>query len=55
VTITGKGFQYPVQVLFGDRQAQVVSSNYNQVVCTSPSVTAGGPATPLTVTVRSRT
>ena len=51
VTITGKGFQYPVQVLFGDRQAQVVSSNYNQVVCTSPSVTAGGPATPLTVTV----
>jgi hypothetical protein len=51
VTITGIGFQYPVQVLFGDRQAQVVSSNYNQVVCISPSVTAGGPATPLTVSV----
>ena len=51
VTINGIGFQYPVQVLFGDRQAQVVSSNYNQVVCISPSVTAGGPTTPLTVSV----
>jgi uncharacterized lipoprotein YbaY len=51
VTITGIGFQYPVQVLFADRQAQVVSSNYNQVVCISPSVTAGGQATPQTVSV----
>ncbi len=56
VTITGAGFQYPVQVIFAvgttNYQAQVVSSNYNQVVCISPSITAGGPnTTPVTATV----
>jgi len=51
VTITGVGFQYPVQVLFGTQQAQVVSTNYNQVVCTSPSITASQPGTPTTVQV----
>ncbi|OYW04648.1 MAG: hypothetical protein B7X11_02695, partial [Acidobacteria bacterium 37-65-4] len=45
VTITGTGFQYPVQVLFGTQQAQVVSNNFNQVVCISPSITASKPAT----------
>jgi trimeric autotransporter adhesin len=43
VTITGKGFQTPVQVQFNDRQAQVISSNFNQVVCLSPSITATQP------------
>jgi hypothetical protein len=43
VTITGKGFQTPVQVLFDDIQAQVVSSNYTEVVCISPSITPTAP------------
>jgi hypothetical protein len=51
ITITGTGFQYPVQVLFGDRQAQVVSSNFNQVICVSPSITPTQPGTPTTVNV----
>ena len=51
VTITGAGFQYPVQVLFGTQQAQVVSNNFNQVVCISPSITASKPTTPTTVSV----
>src|SRR5664280_3150658 len=49
VTISGAGFQYPVQVLFTvggtsgtPYQAQVVSNNFNQVVCISPSITASG-------------
>ncbi len=51
VTINGKGFQTPVQVLFNDRQAQVISSNFNQVVCLTPSVTATQPGTPITYNV----
>ena len=58
VTITGTGFQYPVQVTFTANgtpyQAQVVSNNFNQVVCISPSITASQPKTPTiaaTVTV----
>ncbi len=46
VTITGSGFQYPVQVLFNSLQAQVVSNNFNQIVCISPSITATQPGTP---------
>jgi hypothetical protein len=38
VTIFGAGFQYPVQVLFNDREAQVISSNFNQIVCIAPPV-----------------
>ncbi|MGD1149306.1 MAG: IPT/TIG domain-containing protein [Thermoanaerobaculaceae bacterium] len=51
VTITGIGFQYPVQVLFGTQQAQVLSNNFNQIVCVSPSITASQPGTPTTVSV----
>jgi hypothetical protein len=51
VTIVGKGFQTPVQVYFGDRQAQVQSSNYSQIVCLSPSITVTLPSTPTTVAV----
>ncbi|MCX7895657.1 MAG: IPT/TIG domain-containing protein [Thermoanaerobaculum sp.] len=51
VTIYGTGFQYPVQVLFGDREAQVVSSNFNQIVCIAPSIAATQPTTPTTVDV----
>lgn len=52
VTIFGTGFQYPVQVLFGDREAQVVSSNFNQIVCVAPSIAPSGPeASPVTVDV----
>ena len=56
VTITGTGFQYPVQVTFTANgtpyQAQVVSNNFNQVVCISPSITASGPtSSPVTASV----
>lgn len=51
VTITGQGFQTPVQVYFGDRQAQVVTSNFFQVVCLTPSITPSQPSTPTNVDV----
>ncbi|MBZ5589158.1 MAG: IPT/TIG domain-containing protein [Acidobacteriia bacterium] len=58
VTITGVGFQYPVQVLFTlapapstPYQAQVVSTNFDQVVCVSPSITASGLPSPITASV----
>ncbi|MCU0292817.1 MAG: IPT/TIG domain-containing protein [Thermoanaerobaculaceae bacterium] len=51
VTITGQGFQYPVQVYFGDRQAQVISNNFNQVICVTPSITPSQPGTPTNVEV----
>lgn len=51
VTIFGTGFQAPVQVLFGDRQAQVISSNYNEIVCIAPSIAPSGPSTPTVVNV----
>jgi hypothetical protein len=47
LTITGTGFQTPVQVTFGRFQAQVVSSDYKQVVCISPNVTGMGQLPPL--------
>ncbi len=51
VTIFGSGFQYPVQVLFGGREAQVISSNFNQIVCIAPSIAPSQPGTPTTVAV----
>jgi hypothetical protein len=54
VTISGKGFQNPVQVLFGDRQAQVVSVNYDEVIVISPSISPSQPNTPETVQVTVR-
>ena len=51
VTIFGEGFQYPVQVLFGDHQAEVVSSNFNEVIVVAPSITPSEPNTPTTVQV----
>ena len=54
VTISGTGFQAPVQVLFDDIQAQVVSTTYTEIVCISPSITPTAPPTvvtkPVTVT-----
>ncbi len=57
VTITGRGFQYPVEVTFeyptGQfRQAQVVSVNFTTVVCISPSVAPSEPETPAIAQVR---
>jgi len=52
VTIFGTGFQAPVQVLFGDRQAQVISSNFNEIVCIAPSIAPTQPGSPTTVQVR---
>ncbi|MBI4917998.1 MAG: IPT/TIG domain-containing protein [Acidobacteria bacterium] len=51
VTLIGRGFQYPAQVFFADRQAQVISVNYEQVICYSPSITPTQPGTPTTVDV----
>jgi hypothetical protein len=51
VTIIGQGFQTPVQVFFGDRQAQMLSSNYSEIVCVSPSISVTQPASPTTVAV----
>ncbi|MFN3413982.1 MAG: IPT/TIG domain-containing protein [Thermoanaerobaculum sp.] len=52
VTIFGSGFEYPVQVLFGDREAQVVSSNFNQIVCIAPSIAPSQPGSPTIVQVQ---
>lgn len=52
VTIFGAGFQYPVQVLFGGRQAQVLSSNFNEIVCIAPSIAPTDPNSPTTVNVQ---
>jgi hypothetical protein len=51
VTITGSGFQYPVQVFFtipvyGAIQAQVVSVNFSRIVVIAPSITPMEPGTP---------
>ena len=51
VVISGVGFVYPVQVLFGTRQAQVTSSNYTEVDCIAPSITPEGPNAFTTVSV----
>lgn len=51
VTITGRRFAYPVQVFFGDRMAQVVSVNFNEIICLAPSMTQTQPDTPTTVPV----
>ena len=48
VTISGTGFQAPVQVLFDDIQAQVVSTTYTEIVCISPSITPTAPDTVVT-------
>jgi len=48
VTISGTGFQAPVQVLFDDIQAQVVSTTYTEIVCISPSVTPTAPTDVIT-------
>jgi hypothetical protein len=54
VTISGKGFQDAVQVMFGEHEAQVVSVGYNAVIVTSPSITPSEPDTPTTVPVSVR-
>ncbi len=53
VVITGTGFQDPVQVLFGARQAQVTSTTYTEIHCVAPSITPDAPkgATTVSVTV----
>jgi hypothetical protein len=51
VTISGTGFQAPVQVLFDDIQAQVVSTTYTQIVCISPSITPTAPQSVVTASV----
>jgi hypothetical protein len=56
VTISGTGFQAPVQVLFttpanGTFQAQVVSTTYTEIVCISPSITPGQPTAMVTAAV----
>jgi hypothetical protein len=56
VTIEGTGFMYPLQVFFTvsnrDVQATVVSNNFNEIVCMSPSITPYSSGTPTTAQVR---
>jgi hypothetical protein len=51
VTIFGYGFHSPVQVFFGDRQAQVVSAAYDQIIALSPNISPVQPDTPTIVPV----
>jgi len=54
VTIFGTGFEFPVQVMFGDREADVLSVAYDQIVCLSPDYTPTGLTPPVTVDVTVR-
>lgn len=54
VTIFGTGFEFPVQVTFGDREANVVDVAYDQIVCLSPDYTPTGLTPPVTVDVTVR-
>ncbi len=54
VTIFGSGFEFPVQVTFGDREANVVDVSYDQIVCLSPDYTPSGLTPPVTVDVTVR-
>ena len=54
VTIFGTGFEFPVQVMFGDREADVLSVAYDQIVCLSPDYTPSGLTPPVTVDVTVR-
>ncbi len=54
VTIFGTGFEFPAQVMFGDREADVLSVAYDQIVCLSPDYTPTGLTPPVTVDVTVR-
>ena len=54
VTIFGTGFEFPVQVMFGDREADVLSVEYDQIVCLAPDYTPTGLTPPVTVDVTVR-
>ncbi len=54
VTIMGSGFEFPVQVMFGTREANVVSVAYDQIVVISPDYTPTGQTPPVTVDVTVR-
>ncbi len=54
VTIFGSGFEFPVQVTFGDREANVVDVSYDQIICRSPDYTPTGLTPPVTVDVTVR-
>jgi len=42
VTILGSGFQAPMQVFFGDTEAQVLSVSFNQIVALTPAAFGAG-------------
>ncbi len=54
VTIFGTGFEFPVQVMFGTREANVIDVSYDQIVCLSPDYTPTGLTPPVTVDVTVR-
>jgi hypothetical protein len=45
VTIFGTGFQFPVQVFFGNSEAQVISINYDKLIVISPEARKAGVTT----------
>ncbi len=54
VTIFGSGFDFPAQVFFGDREADIIEVNFDQIVARSPSIVPTQPVPPVTVDVRVR-
>ncbi len=54
VTIFGTGFEFPVQVMFGTREANVIDVSYDEIVCLSPDYTPTGLTPPVTVDVSVR-
>lgn len=50
VTIFGEGFQAPVQVFFGTAEAQVINTEFNQIIVVSPDARSTNPNGSGTVT-----
>ena len=54
VTIFGSGFDFPVQVFFGDREADVIEVAFDEIIALSPSIVATEPVPPVNVDVTVR-
>lgn len=55
VTIFGEGFQEPLQVFFGDQQAQVINVSFSQIVVIAPAGSRVGPVDIRVVNINSNT
>ncbi len=55
VTIFGEGFQEPLQVFFGDQQAQLINVSFSQIVAIAPAGSRVGPVDVRVVNINSNT